>query len=109
MKAPEKTTLVKTYRIEGYAEEIQLNEEDIRNGVKLDFDLPYPCYKSAVLKIEFGQAEISDDAPRDEAGHLMIPGHNCALGDCDYECHVVSCAIHQGYEAEPYLCDLKEE
>ncbi len=33
-----------------------------------------------------------------------IPGHpNCNYGDCDKECHVVSCGIYQGYERVPEL------
>ncbi|MBQ6860510.1 MAG: hypothetical protein IJO08_02545 [Clostridia bacterium] len=44
---------------------------------------------------------VEESKPAEKTG-TKIKGHpNCVMGEC-LECHVVSCAIHQGFEeAEP--------
>lgn len=101
---------MKTYTITKYNAEIQLTPEDMANGFIVKLDLPYEFYDSGKLKLRFCNGHIADDAPRSERGVPTILGHpNCEVGACDYDCHVVSCAIHQGFSEEPYFCPQDSE
>ena len=54
-----------------------------------------------LLNVE-NKSEEEDKGP-------TIPGHpNCHYGDCDKGCHVVSCAIYQGWEEVPEMPDEQE-
>lgn len=65
------------------------------------------CKRCGVMycSIRFGNAELKDIGEEEKKKELedkaTIPGHpNCHYGDC-YDCHVVSCAIQQGWEDIP--------
>lgn len=51
------------------------------------------------LKLQISEPTEVSNVETDER---TIPGHpNCHYGDCYNDCHVVSCAIYQGYEKVP--------
>lgn len=51
------------------------------------------------LKLQISEPTEASNIETDER---TIPGHpNCHYGDCYNDCHVVSCAIYQGYEKVP--------
>lgn len=85
---------------------ILINEEDFKDGVILKFVGKMPKNsergnKSVDIFLEKKQTGTKKVNVRIEP---TIPGHpNCYYGDCDRECHVVSCAIYQGYEHAPVL------
>ena len=83
-----------------------ITEEDYKDGVILKFVGEMPPNSERLEK------HIRIYLDRKPTGTRMvqvpitptIPGHpNCHYGDCDRECHVVSCAIYQEYEPVPML------
>ena len=52
-----------------------------------------------VVRVKLVDENYVEKEPEDD--RAVIPGHpNCRVGDC-INCHVVSCAIYQGYEDMP--------
>ena len=85
---------------------ILINEEDFKEGVILKFVGRMPKNsergnKSVDVFLAKKQTGTKQVSVRIEP---TIPGHpNCHYGDCDRECHVVSCGIYQEYEPVPVL------
>ena len=75
-------------------EKLVLTESDVKNGVIICFEQGYAGGNVAI-------EVVADESIINPKG-TPIKGHpNCVMGEC-YDCHVVSCAIHQGFEeAEP--------
>ena len=85
---------------------IQISEEHFKEGIILKFvdDMPSNSERdNKHIRIYLAKKKTGTKTilvPIEPT----IPGHpNCNYGDCDKECHVVSCGIYQGYERVPEL------
>ena len=66
---------------------------------KINVNEDFPKDKVVTLSIETKCIASEEKSTTDDKD--TIPGHpNCHYGDCN-GCHVVSCAIYQGYESIP--------
>lgn len=95
---------MKTFNLSEYASaSFKLTAEDCKNGIILKFN-PLEMLHNDCVNISFSldkeeEKELTEYIKGEDAS--IIPGHpNCRVGDC-YDCHVVSCAIYQGYEEMP--------
>lgn len=123
IKVPENQAL-----LSGETQEITLNLPESHAGMYLKIEIFYPtksndrpiqnacsekncgsCFNHNCI-VKCGCAELIDmpsignDSAEEpeEDNRPTIPGHpNCHYGDCYKECHVTSCAIHQGFEEIP--------
>ncbi len=84
----------------------RINEEDFKNGVILKFVGEMPPNSERNHDHIRIYLEKKQTGTRKVQVPIIptIPGHpNCKYGDCNRECHVVSCGIYQGYEPTPVL------
>ena len=85
---------------------IQISEEHFKEGVILKFvdDMPLNSERDTKhIRVYLAKKKTGTRTVRVPV-EPTIPGHpNCNYGDCDRECHVVSCGIYQGYEPVPQL------
>jgi len=79
-----------------------VTEAECKEGVVLKFaEDAFNTYNGVLVVRISRRSEKDEIAPKNEEPERTIPGHpNCHYGDC-YNCHVVSCAIYQGYEEIP--------
>lgn len=86
---------------------LRITEEDFKEGIILKFTDEMPRVEDRHdrhVRIYLKKPKTEGKKTKLVPVIPTIPGHpNCQYGDCDRECHVVSCGIYQGYEDTPRL------